>query len=117
VKAKVLAFGELELEGERYDYDVVVKAGTVKKRKKDRSRPFRDRYGHTPLSIKEDIPWGGKQLVVGTGVYGRLPVMPEVEAEAKRQGIELVVLPTKEACRYLSSVKREKTYAVLHATC
>lgn len=117
MKARLLAFGELEVGGEHYDCDVVVKAGRVKKRKKGPSKSFRNDYGHTPLSIEENIPWGGKQLIVGTGVYGQLPVMPEVKAEARRLGTELIVLPTEEACRYLCSVKRSKAYAVLHATC
>jgi hypothetical protein len=117
MKARVLKFGELEVDGECYDYDIVVKAGKVKKRKKRASKPFRDRYGHTPLSMKENLPWGGKELVVGTGAYGRLPIMTRVEAEAKRRGTKLIVLPTEEACDYLRSVKRKKTYAVLHVTC
>jgi hypothetical protein len=28
---------------------------------------FREQFGHTPLSIEEDIPWKCSQLVIGTG--------------------------------------------------
>jgi hypothetical protein len=117
MKAEVLGFGEIELDGERYDHDVVIEAGEVKKRKKGVSKRFRDEYGHTPLSAEEDLPWGGTQLIVGTGVYGKLPIMPAVEAEAKRRGIKLVAVPTKQACELLGSVKRGETFAVLHVTC
>lgn len=117
MKAEVLGFGEIELDGERYDHDIVIEAGEVKKRKKGVSKRFRDEYGHTPLSAEEDLPWGGKQLIVGTGVYGKLPIMPAVEAEAKRRGIKLVAVPTKQACELLGSVKRGETFAVLHVTC
>jgi hypothetical protein len=117
MKAKVLAFGEIEVEGEHYDHDIVIEAGAVKKRKKGASKSFRDEYGHTPLSVEENIPWGGQQLVVGTGVYGQLPIMPAVAAEAKRRGIKLIALPTGEACEYLGSLKPAETYAVLHVTC
>ena len=65
MKAEVLGFGEIELDGERYDHDIVIEAGEVKKRKKGVSKRFRDEYGHTPLSAEEDLPWGGKQLIVG----------------------------------------------------
>ena len=117
MKAEVLGFGEIGLDGKRYDHDIVIEAGEVKKRKKGVSKRFRDEYGHTPLSAEEDLPWGGKQLIVGTGVYGKLPIMPAVEAEAKRRGIKLVAIPTEQACRLLESVKRRETFAVLHVTC
>jgi hypothetical protein len=54
MKAEVLGFGEIELDGERYDHDIVITAGEVKKRKKGVSKRFRDEYGHTPLSAEED---------------------------------------------------------------
>ena len=117
MKAQVLGFGEIEVDGERYDPDIVIEAGEVKKRKKGDSKRFRDEYGHTPLSAEENIPWGGEQLIVGTGVYGKLPIMPAVEAEAKRRGIKLVAIPTQQACQLLSSGKRRETFAVLHVTC
>jgi len=117
MKAALLGFGEVEVDGERYDHDIVIEAGEVKKRKKGASKSFRDEYGHTPLSAKEKLPWGGTQLIVGTGVYGRLPIMPAVQEEANRRGVKLIALPTGEACKYLASLKRRDTYAVLHVTC
>jgi hypothetical protein len=42
------------------------------------SKKFCDRFGHTPLSIKEQIPWKCSRLVIGTGT-GALPVMKEVK--------------------------------------
>jgi hypothetical protein len=30
---------------------------------------FGKQFGHTPLSIEEDIPWKCRQLVIGTGAY------------------------------------------------
>jgi hypothetical protein len=43
--------------------------------------------------------------------------MPAVEAEAKRRGIKLVAVPTKQACELLGSVKRGEAFAILHVTC
>jgi hypothetical protein len=37
-------------------------------------------------------------LVIGTGADGRLPVMPEVRDLAEARGVELIELPTIEAC-------------------
>jgi hypothetical protein len=50
------------------------------------------------------IPWGGNQLIVGTGVHGKLPIMPAVEAEEKRHGIERGAVPAKQACQLQFSV-------------
>jgi hypothetical protein len=117
MKARLIAFGEIEVEKQRYDHDVVIEAGKVSKRKKGPSKQYREQTGHTPLSIKEHIPWGGNQLIVGTGSYGRLPVMPEIEHEAIRRGIKLVAVPTEEACRLLKDLKPKDAYAILHTTC
>ena len=89
--------------------------GALRKRKKAPSRKFRDEFGHTPLSIEEKIPWKCKRPVIGTGAYGRLPVMKEVKIEAERRHVELVIAPTSEALRLL---ERESTAnAILHVTC
>jgi hypothetical protein len=93
MKARLVKFGEIEVEGERYTHDVVIDGGKVRKRKKGPSKQFREKFGHTPLSAEEHIPWGGKRLIVGTGAHGALPVMDEVLAEAKRRGIEVIAAP------------------------
>jgi len=90
MQARLVKFGEIEVEGKRYTHDVVIDGGKVRKRKKGPSKQFREKFGHTPLSAEEKIPWGGKQLIVGTGANGALPVMDEVLAEAKRRGIEVI---------------------------
>ncbi len=117
MKIELVAFGNLEVEGRPYSRDVIIEGGRIRRRKKGPSKPLRDRFGHTPLSLLEEIPWGKPRLIVGTGADGLLPVMPEVEAEAERRGIELVALPTAEACRLLADVKPRDAYAILHVTC
>jgi Uncharacterized conserved protein len=117
MKAKWIAFGEVEIEGRRYTSDVVIEAGRVKKRRKKQSKQHRDEYGHTPLSVRERIPWGGSRLIVGTGASGSLPIMPAVRAEADRRGIEIVAAPTKEALHLLHDVDAEDVYAIVHVTC
>jgi hypothetical protein len=109
-------FGSLEIDGTSYDHDVVLDGGEVRKRKKGPSKRFREAFGHTPLSVGEDIPWSCRRLVIGTGASGSLPVMSEVEDEAHRRDVELVVLPTREALGVLRGDPRE-TNAILHVTC
>ncbi len=109
------SFGKLRVDGDEYKKDLVIDRGEVRKRKKRRSKKYRDRYGHTPLSLDENIPWKCKRLVVGTG-GGALPIMKEVRREAKRRHVELIALPTKEALEFLSG-NPGRTNAVLHLTC
>ena len=109
------SFGTIRIDGTSYDYDVVIDRGEVRKRKKKASKKFREAFGHTPLSLEEEIPWKCRRLVVGTGT-GALPVMQEVQAEAKRRKIELLILPTAEAIEVLKQ-KAEGTNAILHVTC
>jgi hypothetical protein len=109
------SFGSIRIDGVTYEHDVVIDRGAVRKRKKQPSRRFRDAYGHTPLSIEEEIPWHCRRLVVGTGT-GALPVMDQVEREARRREVELVILPTSRAIALLNERPAE-TNAILHVTC
>ena len=117
MKVRLVKFSEIEVEGKRYTYDVVIDGGNVRKRKKGPSKQFREEFGHTPLSVAEEIPWRGKRLIVGTGAHGALPVMDEVMAEAKRRGIEVIAAPTSEVCKLLEDVKKGQAYAILHCMC
>lgn len=109
------SFGSIRIDGVTYEHDVVIDRGQVDKRKKKPSRKFRTAFGHTPLSVKEKIPWKCRRLVIGTGT-GALPVMKEVEKEATRRKIKLVVLPTPQAIQTLKE-NPKKTNAILHVTC
>ncbi len=111
-----LEFGLIDVDGVTYEHDLVLDRGEIRKRKKKASKKFRETFGHTPLSVEEDIPWRCTRLVIGTGAYGRLPVMDEVKREAKDRGVELVVLPTADAIKMLQKHPK-KTNAVLHVTC
>jgi len=116
VKFEKFEFGSIRIDGADYEYDVVIDRGEVVKRRKKASRKYREAYDHTPLSLAEDLPWKCRRLVVGTGAHGLLPVMDEVRAEAERRGVELLVVPTREAIRELRN-SPERANAVLHMTC
>ncbi|MGA2511879.1 MAG: MTH938/NDUFAF3 family protein [Candidatus Acidiferrales bacterium] len=109
------SFGSIQIDGVTYEHDVVIDHGEVRKRKKKPSKKFREAFGHTPVSLEEEIPWKCTRLVIGTGT-GRLPVMDEVKHEAERRGINLVILPTAKAIEILRK-GRADTNAILHVTC
>ncbi len=116
MKFEKFSFGAIRIDGTTYEHDVIIDRGEVGKRQKKASKKFRDEFGHTPLSVEEKIPWKCRRLVVGTGSYGGLPVMDEVEREALRRRIKLLVLPTAEAIEALED-DPEDTNAILHVTC
>ena len=110
------AFGSIRIDGVSREYDVVIDRGEIRKRKKKLSKQFRDAYGHTPLTTEEEIPWKCRRLVIGTGAYGKLPIVEELKREAQRRKIELVILPTVDAIEVLKK-NPEATNAILHVTC
>ena len=114
---RFLGFGSIEVDGRAYEHDIVIDRGDVRKRSKKPSKQYRDKFGHTPLSPAEELPWGGPRLIIGTGAHGALPIMPEVVEEAARRHIDLVAVPTEQACRLISDLKPREVRAVLHVTC
>jgi hypothetical protein len=110
-------FGSIVVQGVTYDHDVILEGGAVRPRRKKPSRPFRDRYGHTPLSSLEELPWGGARLIIGCGHSGRLPIMDEVRGKAAGLGVELIVMPTADACQLIRTLDDSEVNAVLHVTC
>jgi hypothetical protein len=109
-------FGSIGIDGRAYEYDVVIESGRIRKRKKGPSKPLRGRFGHTPLTAAEDIPWSCRRLVLGSGASGSLPVTDDVIAEAESRGVELIVMPTVHAIEQLRTSGAD-TNAVLHVTC
>ncbi len=109
------SFGAIRIDGITHEHDVIIDRGQVRQRKKKPSKKFRGDFGHTPLSIEEEIPWKCHRLVIGTGT-GALPVMKEVKREAERRKIKLLILPTVEAIEELKQ-RHSDTNAILHVTC
>jgi len=117
VDAQLISFGLIEIDGRRFDHDVVIEGGVIRRRKKGPSKRYRTRDGHTPLSPDESIPWSASRLIVGTGAFGQLPITPEVFDEARRRGVEIIAEPTEVSCRLLREADPREVAAVLHVTC
>jgi hypothetical protein len=114
MRFKAFSFGSICIDGATYEYDVVIDRDRIRKRRKKPSKRFRDKFGHTPLSIEEEIPWKCRQLVIG-GRWG-LAGHGRGEARSASPQIRLAILPTTEAIKTLQK-NPEETNAVLHVTC
>jgi hypothetical protein len=112
---EAFSFGSIRIDGVTYEHDVIIDRGAVRKRKKKPSKQFRGEFGHTPVSVAEEIPWDCKRLVIGTG-GGALPVMDQVKQEAEQRKVKLAILPTAEAIKELKRHPRDSN-AILHVTC
>lgn len=114
MKVEEVSFGKIVIDGKVYRDDIVIDRGKISYRKKEESRKQKFKYGHTPLTISENIPWDCKKLVIGTGYYGSLPIGEDVKAEAVKRGVELIIEKTQDAIKHLGE---PDTNFVLHLTC
>lgn len=112
-------FGRIVIDGKEYSEDLVIHNGRIEPRNKEISAKRRGRFGHTLLSIDENIPWDCEVLVIGNGVNEAMPVMDEVRQEAAKRGVKLVITNTRSAARQLEKLQKEKkkVNALLHLTC
>lgn len=117
MRVRLISFGSIEVAGRRYQHDVVIDHGEVRKRHKGPSKAMRAEYGHTPLTAAEAIPWGGNHLIIGTGHDGQLPITPDLHEEARRRGVTVTALPTADACELLDTLAAKDVRAILHVTC
>lgn len=111
------AFGHITIDGTRYDHDVIVADGRIRKRRKGPSKSRRGEFGHTPLTPDEDLPWDAEALWIGTGAYGRLPVVQELREEADRRGVRLLIEATPDLIERVNRGVPEGTAVLLHVTC
>jgi hypothetical protein len=117
VDCRLVHFGEVEIDGRRFEHDVVIEDGRVRRRKKGPSKAHRAEYGHTPLTAEERIPWSAGRLIVGTGASGQLPIAPDLYEEADRRHVEVIARPTAEACQLVEGHDGSGVAAILHVTC
>lgn len=106
-------FGQIVIDGVSYRQDLLLWPGVIKKdwwRKESHLLQVDD--------VAEALAAAPEVLVVGQGQPGRLVVDRELAAYLKEQGIELVAVPTREACRLINALSgKRRLAAALHLTC
>lgn len=111
-------YGWVEIDGVRYDHDVVIHADrSVNRRSKKKSKKLKRQYGHTPLS-DADLGFldgdNAEILFIGTGQYGDLPITMEAHTILAKR--ETVIRPTPEILSLMEDERRPFA-AVLHVCC
>jgi len=107
-------FGRIVIDGKQYTSDVIIFPNRVMG---DwwRKEGHRLHVNDLDEALKEKV----EVLIVGTGYSGLMKVPAETKEFMKNKGIELIIQPTREACKtYNTLIKSGKTViAALHLTC
>ena len=109
--------GRLKSTENLYEKDIVIDGYDIRTRKKGPSKPKKAKYGHTPLTHLEEIPWDCKVLVIGIGMSKRLPVTEKFKKVAQEKGVELIMKRTPEAVEYYNKNWTKDMNAIFHITC
>ena len=121
-------FGYIVVNGKRYSHDIVLYPdGKVRKRRKDLSKKYRNRYGHTPLSREElelyvEESGNIEYLVIGTGQYGVLPLTPDAKkyiGKLEEKGVKIIIDKTPNILSIINRLEKEdkRVLAIIHTTC
>ena len=106
-------FGQIVINGKNYTSDVIIFPDSVKDnwwKKRGRQLCLED--------IAEVIAENPEVLVVGTGKYGLMKVLPEVNRAVEAQDIKLIVENTDKACHtYNQFCHSQRTIAAFHISC
>ena len=108
------SFGVVVLDGKSYTEDIIIERGEISRRHKAVSRISKEAYGHTPLTVHENIPWDCDTLIIGTGMNGGLLITDEIFKTADELCVKIILKKTKDALEHLGD---KDTNFVLHLTC
>jgi len=106
-------FGRIVIDGTAFTTDVIIFPDRVMDEwwRKD---------GHVlhVADIESVVAEKPEVLIVGTGKYGILKVLPQTREYIGSKGVELIVEPTDKACEVYNRISQDKkVVAALHLTC
>ncbi len=106
-------FGRIVVDGRTFTQDIILLPDGVQD-------SWWRREGHRLQLVDIDTVLAAKPevLIVGQGQPGRMVVDPEVSQTLKQMGIQLLELPTAQACRSFNELAgKRRVAAALHLTC
>jgi hypothetical protein len=106
-------FGLITIDGKTFRNDLLIWPGQIKSdwwRKESHFLQLDD--------VAEALTAAPQVLVVGKGDPGRMEVDPALAAYLRGKGVDLLALPTREACQAINSLgANRRLAAALHLTC
>jgi len=113
-------FGEVTVNGQDYEHDIVVFPDNIIKRKKWITK---DKHGtshkFTRDEMKEYVETATNQnidkVLIGTGQYGKLSLLPETEKYLDERGIEYKLKNTSDLVG--EEIDEDKNLVIIHVTC
>jgi hypothetical protein len=111
-------FGWIEIDGERYEHDVLIRlSGKIKRRKKKLSKQV---YGTSHTLSREEAEHaceeGARVLVIGTGQDGCVHLSPEAAEYLKKHKVDVRLQPTPEALEVWNGAGKD-AIGLFHVTC
>ncbi len=118
VKIDTTHFGSIVIEGELYDYDVIIRLnGEVEKRKKKLSKNI---YGTSHILSLDEARYiyeeGAEVMVFGNGHSGMGRLSDEAAAFLSKSSCEVVILPTQQAVKAWNECE-VSAIGIFHVTC
>ena len=106
-------FGRMRINGVTYTSDLIVFPDRVKSDWwRIEGHKLRVEDLEEVLRVKPEI------LVVGTGYYGLMKVLPETEKQLRAEGIRLIMEKTEEAYKIYNKLSESKRVTgTFHLTC
>lgn len=118
------SFGEIIVDGGKYDHDIVITPDRVKKRKKWITK---DKHGTSHKFTREEMEEYLENIetekveivVIGTGQYGKLGLLEETRELLDEKKIEALERKTPEAAKFFNEIEkpRERKLGIFHVTC
>ncbi|MFP4000612.1 MAG: MTH938/NDUFAF3 family protein [Thermoplasmata archaeon] len=120
LKIEGTEFGEVTVNGEKYDHDIVAFPNEVIERKKWITK---DKHGtshrFTRDEMEEYIEGAGHEaideVIVGTGQYGKLGLLPETREYLEQKDISYKEKKTPELVG--RDIDESETMTIIHVTC
>lgn len=106
-------FGRIVVDGQAYQRDVILLPDQV-------ISDWWRQEGHAlrAADLQAVIAARPQVLVVGQGAFSQMRVTSEARQALQEAGIELLALPTEQACQAYNELRQEKAAgAALHLTC
>ena len=106
-------FGKIVIDGKHFTSDVIIYPDRI-----DANWWRKEGHELHPEDLKEVVEEKPAVLVVGTGKWGLMEVLPETRDFLQSKGIKLIVEETDDACQaYNRLLGSERVVAALHLTC